>query len=353
MTGTVTVEGATPRFDVLVFSRTTGFRHAEAIAAGRTAITRWARPGTSTSTSARTRALHRRRAAQFEVVVFLDTDGEGILNPAQRTAFERWTQRGGGIVSIHADANADRNWAWKGDMMGGAWFLDHPAATSVPACHGQPRRRHPPRHGRRAGELGARGRVVQLHRRARRTSTSCSARREHLRRAGRSDGVATTTRSRGARLRRRAPLHTALGHHGHLLGRARLQGPHPRRRRMGVRRRGRATAARARGPPDRRVVRQGHARRHHREPDGDRRRRRRRRLLRRAGRHGQALRPGQPRGPQDRHDPGPPRNENGLLGITLDPDFATNRWLYLFYSAQAPESSASRASRWRRTGRST
>ena len=30
-------------------------------------------------------------------------------------------------------------------------------------------------------------------------------------------------------------------------------------------------------------------------------------------------------------------NENGLLGITLDPDFATNRWLYLFYSAPTPE----------------
>ena len=30
-------------------------------------------------------------------------------------------------MSIHADANADRNWAWKGDMMGGAWFLNHPA----------------------------------------------------------------------------------------------------------------------------------------------------------------------------------------------------------------------------------
>ena len=32
----------------------------------------------------------------FEVVVFLHTDGEGILNAAQRTAFERWTSRGGG-----------------------------------------------------------------------------------------------------------------------------------------------------------------------------------------------------------------------------------------------------------------
>ena len=30
-------------------------------------------------------------------------------------------------------------------------------------------------------------------------------------------------------------------------------------------------------------------------------------------------------------------NENGLLGIALDPDFASNRHLYLFYSAPTPE----------------
>ena len=65
----------------------------------------------------------------YEVVVFLHTDGEGILNAAQRTAFERWTSRGGGIVSIHADANADRDWAWKTDMMGGALFANHPAGA--------------------------------------------------------------------------------------------------------------------------------------------------------------------------------------------------------------------------------
>ena len=59
--------------------------------------------------------------------MFLNTDGEGILNGAQRTAFERWMQRGGGVVGIHAAANADRDWEWNADMMGGAQFLNHPA----------------------------------------------------------------------------------------------------------------------------------------------------------------------------------------------------------------------------------
>ena len=129
MTGTVTVEAADePRFDVLVFSRTTGFRHTDAIDAGRAAIPQMGQAGNYNVVLSEDQTLFTDAGLRpYEVVVFLNTDGEGILNGAQRNAFERWTQRGGGIVSIHADANADRDWAWKGDMMGGAWFLNHPA----------------------------------------------------------------------------------------------------------------------------------------------------------------------------------------------------------------------------------
>ncbi len=125
MTGTVTVEG---KYDVLVFSKTTGFRHESAITAGKAAIAQMgAEGGYNVEATEDATRFTDAGLRPYEVVVFLDTDGEGILNGAQRNAFERWTQRGGGIVSIHADANADRNWAWKGDMMGGAWFLNHPA----------------------------------------------------------------------------------------------------------------------------------------------------------------------------------------------------------------------------------
>jgi cytochrome c len=119
-----------PRFDVLVFSKTTGFRHTEAIAAGHAKIAAMGVENDFSVTSSEDAALFTDAGLRdFEVVVFNNTDGEGILNAAQRSAFERWTQRGGGIVSIHADANADRDWAWKGDMMGGAWFANHPSGA--------------------------------------------------------------------------------------------------------------------------------------------------------------------------------------------------------------------------------
>ena len=65
----------------------------------------------------------------YEVVVMLHPDGEGILNAAQRTAFERWLQRGKGVVGIHAAANADRNWDWMTDLRGGSLFANHPSGA--------------------------------------------------------------------------------------------------------------------------------------------------------------------------------------------------------------------------------
>jgi glucose/arabinose dehydrogenase/PKD repeat protein/type 1 glutamine amidotransferase len=119
------------RFDVLVFSRTTGFRHTEAINAGHAAFDDLATAGgfsVTHSEDATDFTDHNLR--NYEVVVFLHTDGEGILNQRQRAAFERWNQRGGGSVRIHADANADRNWEWKNDLQGGALFDNHPSGAN-------------------------------------------------------------------------------------------------------------------------------------------------------------------------------------------------------------------------------
>ncbi len=116
---------------VLVLSKTTGFRHADAIDAGKIAIPELGAANGFDVTLTEDPAVHFTDTGlrAFDVIVFLNTDGEGILNASQRTAVERWMSRGGGIVGIHADANADRDWAWKGDMMGDAWFANHPSGA--------------------------------------------------------------------------------------------------------------------------------------------------------------------------------------------------------------------------------
>src|SRR5215208_1376773 len=132
MTGTVTVQDE-PRYDVLVYSRTPAgaFRHTDAIDAGRTAIQAMgaAQNFRVTLTEDQTQ-FNDATLRPYEVVVLLDAEGTPNLNGAQRTAFERWTQRGGGIVGIHSASFMDTDWKWYGDMMGDAFFKNHPAGAN-------------------------------------------------------------------------------------------------------------------------------------------------------------------------------------------------------------------------------
>ncbi|HSI80043.1 MAG TPA: ThuA domain-containing protein, partial [Solirubrobacterales bacterium] len=121
-------QGGDGRYHVLAYSRTTiANSHPQAIAAGHDALDDLAAAedfDVTHSDDAGMFSDHTLR--QFDVVVFLNSNGEGNLNANQRNAFERWTQRGGGAVRIHADANADKAWDWKRDMMGGGLFNNHP-----------------------------------------------------------------------------------------------------------------------------------------------------------------------------------------------------------------------------------
>jgi cytochrome c len=126
----LTANAAEADYDVLVFSRTTGFRHETAIQAGHAEIAEMGTEQNFSVTASEDSTLFTDAGLRpYEVIVFLNIDGEGHFTTAQRTAFERWLQRGRGLVRIHAAANADRNWAWMGDMNGDAWFLNHPSGA--------------------------------------------------------------------------------------------------------------------------------------------------------------------------------------------------------------------------------
>jgi cytochrome c len=111
-----------PRLDVLVFSRTTAFRHTEAIEAGRDVMDeRFGADATEDPGRFSDDGLR-----DVDVVVLLHTNGPGVLTGSQREAFQRWVEDGGGVVAIHAAANADRDWPWYGELLGGARFRNHP-----------------------------------------------------------------------------------------------------------------------------------------------------------------------------------------------------------------------------------
>jgi cytochrome c len=121
-------QGGGGRYHVLAYSRTTiADSHTAAIEAGHDALDDLAANQDFDITHSEEASLFTDHSLRrFDVVVFLNSNGEGNLNASQRASFERWTQRGGGAVRIHADANADKAWDWKRDMMGGGLFNNHP-----------------------------------------------------------------------------------------------------------------------------------------------------------------------------------------------------------------------------------
>ena len=114
---------------VLVFTRTTGFRHAS-IPAGTAAIRELAADGGFAVTATEDPAAFTPRGlAGYRAVVFLSTSGD-VLDPAGRTALEEYVRGGGGFIGLHSAADTEYGWPFYGELLG-ARFAGHPAVQLV------------------------------------------------------------------------------------------------------------------------------------------------------------------------------------------------------------------------------
>lgn len=75
------------------------------------------------------RYFNERNLKRYAAVVFLNTNGE-VLNPAQEADFERYIQAGGGFMGVHSASATEYTWHWYGGLLGG-YFKDHPAIQEV------------------------------------------------------------------------------------------------------------------------------------------------------------------------------------------------------------------------------
>ena len=120
---------ADPAYQVLVFSKTAGFRHSS-IGAGITAIQQLGAANNFTVTATEdATAFTTANLAQYEAVVFLSTTGD-VLNASQQTAFEGYIRAGGGYAGVHAASDTEYDWDWYGDLVG-AYFAGHPAVQQA------------------------------------------------------------------------------------------------------------------------------------------------------------------------------------------------------------------------------
>jgi len=118
---------------VLVFSRTTGFRHAS-IPDGIAAVRQLGDAhGFSVTATEDPSAFSPAGLAGFDAVVFLNTTGD-VLDAGQQAAFEDYIRSGGGFVGVHSAADTEYDWAWYGGLVG-AYFESHPPGTPGAVVH--------------------------------------------------------------------------------------------------------------------------------------------------------------------------------------------------------------------------
>ena len=111
----------------MVFSKTMGFKHAS-IPAGMAAVQKLgAENGFEVDTTRNAEVFNEENLKQYSAILFLSTTGN-ILDHHQEAAFERYIQAGGGFVGIHAAADTEYDWGWYNKLVG-AYFESHPAGT--------------------------------------------------------------------------------------------------------------------------------------------------------------------------------------------------------------------------------
>ena len=111
-------------FEVLVFSRTVGYRH-ESIAAGVAAIRDLGqRHGFGVAATEDPAAFTAAGLAAYRVVVFLNTNGP-VLDAAGQAALEGFVRSGGGFVGVHSAAATEYDWPFYAGLVG-AHFDRHP-----------------------------------------------------------------------------------------------------------------------------------------------------------------------------------------------------------------------------------
>jgi cytochrome c len=109
---------------VLVFSKTAGYRH-ESIEDGRKALIELGRNNNfEVDTTEDASAFTEENLKRYQAIIFLSTT-QDVLDDLQQSHFKRYIEAGGGFVGIHAASDTEFSWPWYGKLVG-AYFKSHP-----------------------------------------------------------------------------------------------------------------------------------------------------------------------------------------------------------------------------------
>jgi type 1 glutamine amidotransferase len=120
----------TGTFKVLAYSKTGGYRHADAIDAGKPMLTAMGtKQGFTVAFTENTADFSAENLAQYEVVFGLDPTGNNLSN-AQKTAFEEWmTMKNGAFAGVHSSTDHENGWAFWSEVTGQYYDLHDTCCT--------------------------------------------------------------------------------------------------------------------------------------------------------------------------------------------------------------------------------
>jgi len=150
MGGMTAFSPRTGSFKVLAYSKTSGFRHTDAITQGTTMLKAMGtKQGFEVTFSEDTGAFTDANLAQYEVVFALCPTGNN-LSDSQKTSFQNWMEKkNGGFAGVHSATDHENGWAFYSEVTG-QYYDGHdnccaqaniqwdPAALNHPAVVGLP-----------------------------------------------------------------------------------------------------------------------------------------------------------------------------------------------------------------------
>lgn len=123
-------QAETPSFHVLVFTKATAYVH-DSIPDGAAAIQKLGQEHNfSVDVTDDATQFNDQNLAKYQTVVFVSTTGDPLDQPAEKAAFQRYIEHGGGFTGIHAASDSGYTWPWYHDLVG-AYFKGHPAQQNA------------------------------------------------------------------------------------------------------------------------------------------------------------------------------------------------------------------------------
>jgi len=119
-------DGSKAGVSILLFTKTNGFRHHEAIEAGVPFFQELAKQRGWSIFHTENGAVHTPELLdRFDAVVWFQTSGD-TLDESQKAALRGWIERGGGFVGVHgAGGDPSYEWEWYVEDLIGAQFVGH------------------------------------------------------------------------------------------------------------------------------------------------------------------------------------------------------------------------------------